>query len=259
MIRPAVIGYVPPPKYPGAQAFLSNITKFKSSCELFLYSDWKDYGFHPILNPEGIEGRADNPKWAVNNAIFIMGLRLAAMRGFTHILYVESDCRVGCQGWDGVVFDEYFKLPFPAIAAGSIVAHGCVNGGGSFYKRFLKFVVSNAGKRHPTPIYGIATDPKFGNEHVPPGHPDDRFKPAVFPNGALGVYDMAWMCEIFHLKPDGTFKEGKNMVDAVLQPAWDVVIGRRLYDRFGADVFDVVAHLDSVYSGFGNQIGRAHV
>lgn len=263
MNKLGVVGYCPPPSFPGASAFLENFNLFRPAGEAVIYSDHAPYNFIPVLDPEKIEGKDKNPQWAVNNAIFAAGVCLAARTGLTHMIYIEADCRFGCKGWDSIIFDEYFRLPFPPIAAGSLVAHACVNGGRKFYDRFTDMIASNrhSKKAHPIPIYGVPVPdekrslfPDLSPSVIEPGSKNDAFKPAVYPNGALGVYDVAWLCEIFGIGPDGKFKEGRHMMEIVLSVAWDHVIGRRLYDRFGADVFDVVAHLNSCYSGYGNRL-----
>lgn len=262
------IGYVPPPNHPKlgkcAQSFVLNMEKFKPTYSQLLYSDYIEYGFKPIANPEGIGGQDRNPKWAVNNAIFISGIRLAVIAGFTHIIYLEADCRVGTPGWDAVIFDEYFRLPFPAVAAGSLVSHGCVNGGQEFFRRFSDMIAMNRRDKsqHLIPIYGVPCPPEKQGQFpsspspniIPPGDARTSFKPAVYPNGALGVYDVAWLAELFGIQRDGKFKDGYSTMDVVLGVAWDHLIGMKLYDRFGVDLFDVVAHMDSVYSGFGDRL-----
>lgn len=258
-MRVATVGYIPPPHFKGAKSFLENYSRNKPASEVILYSDHNEYGFRGILNPENIAGRHDN-KWAMNNAIFCMGLRFALQAGVTHMLYVESDCRFGCPGWDAIIFEEYFNLKFPPVAAGSLVAHSCVNGGGAFYERFYDFIGRNRRSgEFAIPIYGIPNAvpnqfPAQSPNITPPGSPDKRFKPAVYPNGALGVYDTLWLAEIFGLKPDGTFKDGHSMMTVTSMLAWDHEIGMALYDRFGVQMFDVIAHMNSMFSSYGDRL-----
>lgn len=260
-LRVASIGYVPPPRFPNAEVFLENLNKFKPTHELFLYSDHKDYNVHPLNCPpeEIVRGGIleKNPRWAINNVVFGAGIRLAAKCGFTHIIYLEIDCRVGCAGWDSIIFEEYFNLPFPAVAAGSLNAQAMVNGGGRYFEAFRRFYAEQVRtKRHAIPIYGVPVPPEKAEEYVAPGDSDNRFKPTIYANGALGVYDVAWMCELFKLQGDGSFQDGHNIVnDFALMPAWDYRMGHLMYDRFGADIFDgPIAHLDSVYSGYANRL-----
>jgi hypothetical protein len=269
-MRPVTVGYIPPPSFTGASSFIENIQKNKISGDHFFMSDYVQYGF-PIENclrvsPEahdGIRG-ANNEgqrRVRISNLVFLICLSQAARRGYTHMLYVESDCRFKGNGWDQVMFEEYFNLPFPAIAAGSVVAHSMINGGGQFYRRFTEYFRENS-KGHLLPTFGIPTTTFMWREFmpgqpniVPPGDMREGFrnlKPSLYPNGAIAIYDVAWLCEIFHLKPDGTFKGDHHAVEIVQWPAWDHVIGMALYDRFGADVFEVVAHLQTAWSSYGD-------
>jgi hypothetical protein len=263
MSRTAVVAYIPPPSFKGVNSFLENLSRNRPSGELYLYSDHTPHNFNMIAPPDMVVGKADNPRWAVNNAIFITGLRLAAMNGFTHMLYVETDCRFKGHGWDAMIFEEYFSLPFPAIAAGSLVSHSCTNGGMEFYRRFEQAIGENRRNREfPIPIYGIPSGhgeqpgvfPPPAGTVVSPGDPRRAYKPAFYPNGALGVYDVLWLCALFGLKHDGKWQEGRSLMDFTCKEAyaWDHEIGIRLYDHFGVDVFDVVAHMKTQYSGFGN-------
>jgi hypothetical protein len=255
-----VFGYVAPPDFKGAKAFVDNIHKFKTKNELFLFSDYKHYGFHDCMSPEVM--RHHNPRCGISNALFVSSIRYAVKRGFTHMLYIEADCRVGRDNWDQVMFDEYFSFKFPKVAAGSLVAHSCTNGGFDYYQKFWRFLMDHGEKRHVIPLYGI---PVMAGVHVgefkedaglivKPGDARTKYKPSVYPNGALGIYDVAWMCELFGIKPDQSFKDGFSMVEHVQGSAWDHMIGVRLYDRFGANALDMVGHLDSVFSSYGDTI-----
>lgn len=257
----AVVGYAPPPKFKGATSFMENLRQNKTANELILFSDYPyPERTIPVLNPENVTGRDRNPQWAVNNTIFVSALRIALMSGVSHMLYIESDCRFGCHGWDSLIFEEYFSLPFPPIAAGSLVSHACVNGGPAFYQRFHDMIAANRENKKEwlIPIYGVPVTkdkksnwPPMSAHIIDPGHKDDRFKPAVYPNGALGIYDVRWIAGLFGLLPDGTFQTTHSLIDISLSPAWDHLIGLRLYDKFGSDVFDVVAHMNGMFSSYG--------
>jgi hypothetical protein len=261
-VKCAIVGYVPPPSFRGANAFIKNIMKFHPVNDLVLFSDHHDYGFTRIFNPEKVVGIEKNPRCGISNAVFITGLRLAVKKGYTHMLYLEADCRVGVKNWDEIMFEEYFSFTFPKVAAGSLVAHSCTNGGFEFYKRFTAFLHSHSKSKHVIPLYGIPVMAGVAmgefSKDIPqvvlPGDARLRYKPSVYPNGALGIYDVNWLCELFGIKPDGDFKEGVDMVQHVQNSAWDHMIGAHLYDRFGDQVFDMVGHLDSVFSSYGDTV-----
>jgi hypothetical protein len=255
-----IFGYCPPPHFKGAKAFVDNIMKFRPKNELFLFSDHGDYQFHPCANPE--EMRHHNPRCGISNSLFILAIRYAIRREFTHMLYLEADCRVGVDGWDEAMFAEFFSFKFPKIAAGSLVSHSGTNGGFAYYKRWTEFMRENLAKKHVIPVYGIPVmagiaHREFGPEAgliVKPGDARTKYKPVVYPNGALGIYDVNWMAELFGIKKDGTFKDNVHMIGHVQASAWDHMIGVHLYDRFGADALDMVGHMDSIWSSYGDSV-----
>ena len=64
----------------------------------------------------------DTNRMAVNNLVFFTGLRIAANKGFTHVLILEHDCRVGTAGWDEIIWQEFLSKNPEAIMGGSLVA-----------------------------------------------------------------------------------------------------------------------------------------
>lgn len=223
------IGYCPPPHFPGADAFLNNLQKYPPHNELLLYSD------HPypqcqvklLGSPELIRGARTN-KWAINNAIFITGMKIARKHGFSHVIYLESDCRVGRMNWDQIIFNEFFNLGFPYIAAGTLVCWNPFNAGSEVARRWEALLQSkNRARNFPIPTYGTR----------------DTGDPRIFPNGALGVYDMAWIEILFDIY---------NTVDFAAGGAWDFQLGARIWHKFGADSFNMVGQLSSIYSGYGD-------
>lgn len=269
MARVCVTGYVPPPSFKGAKSFLENLSRNQISGEYFFLSEHREYGFGdknllghpPELNAAVMEKKTPR----LSNLVFLSCLRVASQRGYTHMLYIESDCRFKGNGWDAIMFEEFFSLPFPALAGGSVTAHSMINGGGEFYRRFSQYFKEKQ-KNLPLPVFGIqalnvpgaAECFKDGEAQViAPG--DSRavlrnVKPSLYPNGAIGIYDIAMCREIFGMNPDGSWKKDYNGMMVVSWPAWDYVIGMALYDKFGSDVFDVVAHLETCWSSYGDSL-----
>lgn len=244
---PAIVGYVPPPSFGCAQKFLENILKFKTKHRLILISDHPyEIGERRILPPEGILPRdTHNPHplidpytrmpkpCAINNAIFHTCLRIAIQEGVSHMLYVESDCRVNGDHWDERVFDEFFSQPFPVIAAGTLVTWNIFNGGLKFVSKWEQLVHKTSFCSFPMSNYGSMP------------HGNNPCNPAIFPNGALGVYSLEWMAQLFDLS---------SMLSLATDRAWDFVLGSRLVERFNVDAFEMVAHLNSVLSVYGDTL-----
>lgn len=240
----AVVGYLPPPKLPAATAFLANLRKFPAKFDTIYFSEhpWKDVpgNFIPLkLNPEVVR---DDPRYAnaskpnpfaLNNALFFTGLQMAVGQGITHMLYLESDCRVGVEHFDERIFDEAFSRQEPFAIAGSMVCYNPTNAGPEAHRRWAEAVAANLRRNYPIPTYGW--------QGAAVSHPS-----CVFVNGAGGIYDVAWMLRLFEL--------GETIKLAHQATAWDMQIGMNLWALMGAKAYDLVTHLSCMYSSYGDVI-----
>lgn len=238
-VKLAVVGYVPPSiKNLNPEVFLRNLEKNKPDAELLLYSDFPYPGVIQLkgrpdeMIPEDVRF-PDGTKntFALNNLLFLTGLLVAKKHDVTHMLYVECDCRFGRPGWDSVVFEQYFRWPVPAVAAGSAVCYNPCNAGREGEERWYQFISQNRRRNFPIPTYG------FKGAAMGDGS-------AVFVNGALGVYDMSWLLRMFKL--DQTAQYAQEIF------AWDFMIGFKLWKEFGLQAYDMVAHLPAVFSSYGD-------
>jgi len=59
--------------------------------------------------------------WSISNRIWWECLRLAFERGLDYFIYLESDCRVAGDEWDGKIFDAFFKAGPNAVCGGTPV------------------------------------------------------------------------------------------------------------------------------------------
>ncbi|HEU4340033.1 MAG TPA: hypothetical protein VFU31_00535 [Candidatus Binatia bacterium] len=232
-----ILAYVPPPNVQGAEQFLANVRRYKTKYPLVLFSDHHKYGddVKPLKKSPEIAKGAKYPngldnKWALNNLVFLTGLRVLG-DSCTHFLYLEADCRVNGDFWDGIVFDE-FQLRNPdAIASGTLATYNVHNRNMAFSRCWQTFIAENGKSQFPITGYG-------GNGAA------ETQEPAVFPNGALAIYELAWLRKTF-----GT----ENMVAKAAEiTAFDYAIGRQLVRDYGNDVFRKVLHLNSVYSSYGD-------
>lgn len=249
MFKPLVIAYVPPPKYGFPAAFLTNLQRYKTRHPLILFSDHADQykaagvplPMIPILNPEQqkdatyVHGEKNN--WSVNNIIFLTALRIALRGEYSHILYLEEDCRVNQDAWDGVIYNEYLAVmgnmnPDECIG-GSIVCFGPYNYTRLAAVRWEALVSRNMKRNFPIPTYGS-------------GGSLEEFEPIVLVNGALGIYPMALMAKLFDL--ENTARE------AAVITAWDFEIGRRIWKIWKEGVFDHVLLLQTMFSTYGNRL-----
>jgi hypothetical protein len=248
-----IFGYCPPAKFQDglSMAFLENLKRFPAKNELILFTDpnpthpeiagWPGMVFlkadpEKVFPRQGFQ-KSDGTYWAINNAVFLTACQMAVGKGFSHMIYLEADCRMGEAHWDEVIYDEFFSNPVPCVAGGSIVCWNPHAGGMESLKRWEDLIVrSNKEKRNfPIPTYGWGQN--------------KGDKVSIFPNGALGVYDLKWMTKFF-ASPDGTW----DAQTFAQKHAWDFVIGEAIWAEFGIDAYDMVCHLKSVYSSFGNLI-----
>ena len=233
-----IIGYVPPPTFGHPKVFLDNLNKFKTTHEIMLYSDHPWPNVIPLkASPEVIKHTV-NPvthqvnTWAVNNAIFLTGLALADRNKFSHIIYLESDCRIGKDNWDEIIFDEHFNSRLPLVASGTLVCWNPMMNSESARRWNDLICRTNKRRNFPIPTYG------YGASHTG--------APSIFPNGALGVYDMAWMKRFFDLN---------NTIElAKASHAWDFVVGDKIWATFGPDAYDMVGNLNCIFSSYGEQV-----
>lgn len=236
----ALIGYVPPPKVVAAEAFLKNLERFQRSTDLILFSehDWPDT-IRLKGDPEAIKRQQPsaphqkaNP-FALNNWLFFTALRIAIDQGITHIIYLESDCRVGKNDWDSVMWEQYFSAHQPSIIGGTPAVYNPMNAGIKAARRWEALVSQNNRRNYPIATYGWKGAA-------------DASGCCVFVNGALGIYDVRWMAKFFDVSD--------TMPLAKKSTAWDMQIGIELWNRFGDSVYDLVLHMPCIYSSYGDVI-----
>lgn len=239
--------YVPPPRITGATAFYENIRRFKTTHPLILFSEhpWPEINIPLKISPEVPFAAGKPHKFAINNVLWFTALQLAMRDGYTHMLYLESDCRVGCDGWDGKMFDEYFDIGRPLVAGGSLGVYNPANWNSRAHKKWEELVVTNAEKWQKKPYAQCRLNlpiPTYGWKSAA-----EQQLPCVFPNGALAIYNIAWMHELFDLTQPAT-KQAMN-------PApFDMECGRRAAEKFGEDVYEVMGHLTSSFSSYADII-----
>jgi len=228
--------YLPPPRVPHTQVFWDHFLSLKTRTELILYSEHPWPGSRRLkADPEQFKGarfpNGELNKFALPNATFFTGLRIAMLEGFSHVLVVEPDCRFARDFWDVEIWDEYFGLGFPAIAAGTLATYNPCNFSPAAARKWESLVQRNLRKNFPIATYGWV-----GAGVKAPSY--------VFPNGALAVYDVEWMKRFFDLH--------QTMQFATSVTAWDMAIGIKVWEQFAEESYDVLGHLNCIYSGYGD-------
>ena len=236
---------MPPRSFIGAQSFYENVRQFKHTHDLLLFSesDWPEINIKLRISPEVpftvIEQTKPvlrlPQKFAINNILWFTSLKMARDAGYSHVLYLESDCRVGRDDWDAVIFDEYFGMGRALICGGSLGVYNPANWNRKATDRWCELVARHfIRKNMPIPSYGW----KGANEKHPV---------CVFPNGAISIISVAWAHELFDLTQPATKL-------AVNPEPFDMALGRRLWEKFEEDTYEVVGHLTSSYSTYGDII-----
>src|SRR5258706_1351671 len=102
-----IIGYVPPRGIGHPEAYLANIGAFKTEFPVSLFSDYPDWGLRQSDNPGKVKHRQFG-HWVSNYAFFI-ALQYAVACKLDYFLYLEEDCRVRGDGWDGRMMEEAYE------------------------------------------------------------------------------------------------------------------------------------------------------
>lgn len=246
-MRPCSVLYLPPPTFRGCDTgvMVDNLKKFPPKHPMLVYSDhpWPvdgliKLGSSPEIVKDAKDAKGVPNKWAVNNLIWATGMRIAIKNEFSHVLYLEADCRVGCPGWDDKIFDEFFSVGRALACAGTLVTFNPANSGPIGWRKWNDLMAFNSRRNYERATYGCAT---YGFKGAADGSGS-----SIFPNGALGVYSMAWMQELFD------FSNSAQLAAEMF--AWDFAIGDRLWKKMDHQAYECVAHLNSVYSSYGDVI-----
>jgi hypothetical protein len=219
-------------------SFLQNMKDYPSKHPLVMFSD-QDNGIGVLRLGGNVEGaKTDTNKMAVNNIVFWTGMRIAAASGFTHVLLLENDCRVNCEHWDDVIWNEFLEKNPNAIAGGSIAVFNPCSVSGDAARRFEMFLIETARDRvMPLSVTGSA--------NLAETRPS-----CVFPNGAFAIYRMDWLIKSF---PDFISNDMAKFYAFVQRnKTWDYLIGDKLWEEFGDGAYDRVVSIGCIYSGYGN-------
>lgn len=232
------VAYLPPHGRLHSDAFAENIGKYKSRYPVYFITD--DDTWHSkarlIDNPEKVKvGRV--PAYAINNYIWLKGMELARDAGLAYMIYLETDSRIGCDDWDGILYDEFFsRYPKGIDCAGSPVVWDVTNGG----REFSLKVISAAHEYQK--LSGLPASFHGGK------HPHDLSGACYYPNGSCAIYQMEALLKLFAGFSQDIVGNARRLV------AWDMEIGRRLWFNYGSDCVNHVGWLAKAYSGFGNAI-----
>jgi hypothetical protein len=234
-MRVGSIAYLPPKGICGSEAFLANVFKWKPEHPFYFYSDDPFNGVtnNIIANPEIV--KSPRHAFAVQNLLWLFGLKLAIDIGLDYFIYVEADCRFHMEGWDEIMLQDHFRENKTPLVSGTPVQFNVSQSGPIPLRRSIELAYRyQSSTGFLSPIHGAW-----------PGSPTHFL---LFPNGALGVYQTKLMADIFMgFDADiGRF--------ATTFAAWDHEVGRGLWNRFKEDVFDQFQFSTQSYSGYGDSL-----
>lgn len=232
--------YLAPPKLVRASAFLANMRNFPAKHELIIYSDHNYSAEWPVvfkLSGDVEIAKTEKNRTAVNNLVFFLGLRIAANRGYTHVMILEHDCRVNVAGWDDIIWQEFLSKNPSAIMGGSMVVFNPCSFNRKAAQGFEELLSKSVGNR----IMPLSV---CGTSHLAEQRPS-----CIFPNGAFAIYRLDWLLKIF---PEVLGTPQQYIELSKTQKTWDYEIGIQLWNEFKENSYQHVVSLESIYSGYGN-------
>lgn len=220
-----------PPNMGYARVFRENLESYRHTHPIILYSDSKDFGVNLIPNPGQAVGFRNVPL-SINNYVFLSGMKLAEAAGYEYFLYLEEDCRVRGHHWDGKIFTEFFQTD-GALMGGTPSMWNIGICGAANEIKALEWAWKYAKKTGHAPLI-------WQND----GRTGEQRGLWLYPNGAIGVYHIPTIKAIFvgHEYDMGTYCSTLG--------AWDVLIGKGMWNQFAMGTFDRFAIIRSVFSSY---------
>lgn len=226
----AILAYVPdiPRLYP--DAFLRNLQAYKTSSPLILYSCSRRDGMELIPDPTPIKNSTN--KVAIHNLVFLAGLKIALAQGVKRFIYLELDCRVGCDYWDRAMLEE-----------AEIHKDMFVAGTPAIYNRTAMSSIQRA----YTDQYCSSFKASTGWDV--PVFPSKSKRPigCVFIMGGGAVYSTAVAADLFMGFERDSIKKAEKT------PAFDLFIGMRCVQLFGVAATRKLPFLTRSFSTYSNK------
>ena len=224
----ATVTYLPPNRLKGVKSYKENLKQFKLRHRLICFSDCDvSNGTFKIDNPETCKGHEN--RLAVINCLFLQGLNIAIRQKVDFMLWMEADCRVKGDEWDGVLFDEFLAQPNALICGSPVIRN-----------------LDETSKLNQDKAHALATKFQDATKIGVVLQHGDQLGFMLHTNGAIGIYSTALLAKIF--------PERENPLEnAHKLKAWDLDIGIRL-PKLGYDPFTVFGLLTKSYSGWQNQV-----
>lgn len=210
--------------------FIKNVTKYKRGYPIVFYSDrgmWDNVTRNHIAQPDSITRK----RLAMNNIVFMNAIDIALRGGYEFFFYLEEDCRVHGDFWDKRIFSEFDFGRHLVGGTPSLWNIGVC--GNSAQMSAIKFINKTVKMTGRAPLMWQRD-----------GRTAEQLGLWLYPNGALGIYHTATMDQIFHGRKVDMQHFAENM------GAWDVLIGKAMWNQFGINELEKFSILPSVFSGY---------
>lgn len=234
----ASIAYAPTKACLNARAFLENLGVYKMRHPVIFYSDGDVDGAERIANAEVLKGHRN--RTAVNNYLFLCGLKLAVDKGVDRFIFLETDVRVGCDDWDGIIFREA-----EAAAPGGFFCAGtpCIWNASEMPPEYRQMVNTHVrGYQQATQFLPPSFHSRTKDFQTRQGNS------CLFIMGAGAVYDTKAMMRIFE-------KALANPMQFACQmQAFDLYIGLWCARVFGSGAIQKLPWLKCIWSGYKDKV-----
>lgn len=233
---PVVIAHVPV-DFGHPLVFVGNLLRFKHRYPIILFTARTDVPSSENVTVVTVPDAGNQVLGGheITNLVFLTACRIAFVRNdFTHMIYLEEDCRVGCDEWDAVMFDEFVSSAGSHVndaIGGTPMCFGELGLTRLAPKQWQALLDRNVRKNFPVPTYGAARS-----------HDAPVEATCITVCGALGIYSRDLILKLFDLT--------NTKALATQIPIWDFALGWRLWQRFHVDAFEHVIYLHSVLSSY---------
>ena len=241
-LKSAILLYIPFINE-GVKKSLDNLFAYKRSAkniDLIIFSDTDlnyfnnlDCKFIKIPKIQAMKNSgymAAQDKYAL--IAFLYGIQIAENHNLDRYFYYEWDCKIGCDYWYDILWDEFLNWPHEAYMVGTPVLKYPLSKIGNFIQNSSEYIYN----------YSKNTGVSMVVEQHGPF--------CLYTNGALTIYHTQKIKEMF---ANELFLIDKNILTFTDKiRAWDYESGIRLFKKYKQDAFKYVGWLNSSYSGCGD-------
>lgn len=227
----AILAYIPDVSRMHPESFLRNIRHYKTDIPIILYGENSSQVDVTIPDPAPV--KSSKNRVGIHNLVFLHGLEIAQKKRIDRFLYMELDCRIGCDHWAEKMFEEV-EHRRDMFMAGTIA---CYN------TKAMKPAQAKAAQDYCSE-YTKATGFKVPVFEAKQPRPVG----CVFIMGGASIFNTAVASDIFL-----GFERDLHQ-KAIQKPAYDLFLGMRTAQLFGANATNKLPFLTCSFSSYGSKI-----